>query len=144
MKTRFNARLFSGEVLTACLIILSGCSEQKSSEEISLNKRSISDTTTIYPITFDTPSPEGWNAQYKTFVQFPETEKQWAKIIMVQTLRCDSLTKGDKYLCGEWDYIWNTFVEVPKDGSTEQFCLGSFVTPYGKRLKMGGKSGGWG
>jgi hypothetical protein len=60
---------------------------------------------------------------------------------MVQTLKCDSLTAGDKYPCGEWDYIWSTFVDVPKGDSTEQFCLGSFVTPYGKRLEMGDETG---
>ena len=59
---------------------------------------STADTLTIYPITFYTPSPEGWNAQYKTIVPFPNTEEQWAKILMVQTLKCDSLTTGDKYL----------------------------------------------
>ena len=99
------------------------------------------DTLTIHPITFFTPSPEGWNAQYKTIVPFPNTEEQWAKILMVQTLKCDSLTAGDKYACGEWDYIWSTFVDVPKGDSTEQFCLGSFVTPYGKRLEMGDETG---
>ena len=60
---------------------------------------------------------------------------------MIQTLKCDSLTAGDKYPCGEWDYIWSTFVDVPKGDTTEEFCLGSFVTPYGKRLEMGGESG---
>ena len=60
---------------------------------------------------------------------------------MVQTLKCDSLTAGDKYACGEWDYLWSTFVDVPKGDSTEQFCLGSFVTPYGKRLEMGDETG---
>ena len=99
------------------------------------------DTLTIHPITFFTPSPEGWNAQYKTIVSFPNTEEQWAKILMVQTLKCDSLTAGDKYACGEWDYLWSTFVDVPKGDSTEQFCLGSFVTPYGKRLEMGDETG---
>ena len=44
----------------------------------------------------------------------PNTEDQWAKILMVQTLKCDSLTAGDKYACGEWDYIWSTFVDVPQ------------------------------
>ena len=99
------------------------------------------DTLTIHPITFSTASPEGWNAQYKTIVSFPNTEDQWAKILMVQTLKCDSLTAGDKYPCGEWDYIWSTFVDVPKGDGTEQFCLGSFVTPYGKRLGMGDETG---
>jgi len=101
----------------------------------------VGDTLTIHPITFSTPSPEGWNAQYNTTVHFPETSEQWAKILMVQTLKCDSSTAGDKYPCGEWDYIWSTFVDIPKGESTEQYCLGSFVTPYGKRLDMGGTSG---
>ena len=59
---------------------------------------STADTLTIHPITFSTASPEGWNAQYKTIVPFPNTEDQWAKILMVQTLKCDSLTTGDEYL----------------------------------------------
>ena len=99
------------------------------------------DTLTIHVITFSTPSPEGWNAHYKTIASFPNTDEQWAKILMIQTLKCDSLTAGDKYPCGEWDYIWSTFVDVPKGDTTEEFCLGSFVTPYGKRLEMGGESG---
>jgi hypothetical protein len=99
------------------------------------------DTLTIHVITFSTPSPEGWNTHYKTIASFPNTDEQWAKILMIQTLKCDSLTAGDKYPCGEWDYIWSTFVDVPKGDTTEEFCLGSFVTPYGKRLEMGGESG---
>ena len=99
------------------------------------------DTLTIHPITFETPSPEGWGAQYKTVIPFPENDEQWAKILMVQTLKCDSLTAGDKYPCGEWDYIWSTFVDVPVADTTEQYCLGSFVTPYGKRLEMGCENG---
>ena len=63
------------------------------------------DTLTIHPITFSTASPKGWNAHYKTIAPFPDTNDQWAKILMVQTLKCDSLTAGDKYPCGEWDYI---------------------------------------
>ena len=55
-------------------------------------------TLTIYPITFSTPSPEGWNAHYKTIAPIPDTDDQWAKILMVQTLKCDSLTPGDNYL----------------------------------------------
>ena len=99
------------------------------------------DTLVIHPITWETPSPEGWGAQYKQIIQFPEENESWAKIMMVQTLKCDSATKGDKYPCGEWDYIWNTFVDVPKEDSTETFSIGSFVTPYGKRLVMGGENG---
>tara|TARA_B000000557_G_scaffold263677_1_gene267066 strand:+ start:6463 stop:8133 length:1671 start_codon:yes stop_codon:yes gene_type:complete len=99
------------------------------------------DTLVINPITWSTPSPEGWNAQYKQKINFPKTNDEWARIIMVQTLKCDSATKGDKYPCGEWDYIWNTLVEVPVLDTIEIFSIGSFVTPYGKQLIMGGKSG---
>jgi len=56
------------------------------------------DTLTIHPTTFLTPSPEGWNAQYKTIVSFLNTDEQWAKILMVQILKCDSLITGDEYL----------------------------------------------
>ena len=102
---------------------------------------SFCDTLTIHPITFKTLSPNGWNAQYNTIVPFPNSNKQWSKILMVQTLKCDSLTEGDKFACGEWDYIWSTFVNVPNGDTTEQFCLGSFVTPYGKRLELNGEKG---
>ena len=99
------------------------------------------DTLTINPISFSTPSPEGWVAQYEVQVNFPEPENNWRKILMIQTLKCDSMTKADKYDCGEWDYIWDAMLFVPVADTVEIFKLGSFVTPYGKRLKMGGKEG---
>jgi hypothetical protein len=99
------------------------------------------DTLRLNPITFEDPSPVGWNAQYKTVINFPDGDNKWSQILMVQTLKCDSATAGDKYPCGEWDYIWNTFIEVPQGDSTELFTLGSFVTPYGKRLHLGGENG---
>ena len=99
------------------------------------------DSLVIHPISFDTASPEGWNAHYNTVIDFPESKGPWRKIIMLQTLKCDSTTKGDKYPCGEWDYIWNIFVNVPKKDTLETFSMGSFVTPYGKRLWLGGESG---
>jgi hypothetical protein len=99
------------------------------------------DTLVVHPISFETPSPEGWNVQYKTIAEFPDDERTWAKIIMVQTLKCDALTKGDKYPCGEWDYIWHTKINIPEGDTVEPFCIGSFVTPYGKRLYLGGENG---
>ena len=99
------------------------------------------DTLVIHPITFDTPSPEGWLAQYKRTLNFPLDDISWSKIIMVQTLKCDARTKADKYECGEWDYIWDTMVHVPNKDTIETFKLGSFVTPYGKRLYLGGDEG---
>ena len=99
------------------------------------------DTLVIHPINWNTPSPVGWNAQYNVNVNFPDSEGPWAKIIMLHTLKCDSATNGDSYPCGEWDYIWNTQISVPKDSALEIFSIGSFVTPYGKQLKLGGTSG---
>ena len=94
----------------------------------------IGDTLVLNPITWDTPSPKGWNAQYKTIINFPNNKELWHKIFMIQTLKCDSSTKGDKYPCGEWDYIWNTIIET---STNDTFSIGSFVTPYGKRLELG-------
>jgi len=105
------------------------------------NDISIEDTLIIHPISFNTPSPEGWVAQYKATIDFPDEEWSWRKILMVQTLKCDPATKGDKYDCGEWDYIWDALLHVPKEDTIEVFKLGSFVTPYGKRLVMGGVNG---
>ena len=101
----------------------------------------IQDTLTLHPISWETPSPEGWNAQYVKEIDFPKNEGTWAKIMMVHTLKCDPNTKGDKYPCGEWDYIWNTLIEVPTQDSSEIFSIGSFVTPYGKGVDLGGEKG---
>ena len=96
------------------------------------------DTLIINPITFDTPSPSsGWNIQYKAKVSFPDSNFTWSKILMVQTLKCDSSTKADEYDCGAWDYIWDATLIKKKDNGFKKFKLGSFVTPYGKRLKLG-------
>ncbi len=97
------------------------------------------DTLILNPITWDTPSPEGWNAQYKTSIQFPDSNLTWHKIYMIQTLKCDSSTKGDEYPCGEWDYIWNTIIETESEGFIDTFSIGNFVTPYGKWLELGGE-----
>ncbi len=99
------------------------------------------DTLRLNPVTFQDASPEGWNAQYNVMVDFPEDGTTWRQILMIQTLKCDSATAGDKYPCGEWDYIWNTLIEIPRGDTSELFTLGSFVTPYGKRLKLGGEDG---
>ena len=99
------------------------------------------DTLKLHPISFSTPSPKGWVAQYEVQVNFPESKDNWRKILMIQTLKCDSSTKADKYDCGEWDYIWDAMLFVPVNDTVEAFKLGSFVTPYGKRLVMGGEEG---
>ena len=98
------------------------------------------DTLILNPITWETPSPEGWNAQYKISIQFPDSNLTWHKIFMIQTLKCDPSTKGDEYPCGEWDYIWNTIIETESKGLIDTFSIGSFVTPYGKWLELGSEN----
>ena len=99
------------------------------------------DTLIIHPINWSTPSPVGWNAQYSVNVNFPKSRKLWKKIIMVHTLKCDNRTSADSYPCGEWDYIWNTLISSTDDSTSEVFSIGSFVTPYGKQLDLGGEDG---
>lgn len=98
------------------------------------------DTIVIHPITWSTPSPDGFNKAYEFMVDFP-TEGEWRKIIMVHHLKCDELTKQDKYPCGEWDYSTHTALMEPVGDTVELFELGGFVTPYGKYLKLGGEKG---
>ncbi|MBT4034485.1 MAG: hypothetical protein HON27_08295 [Candidatus Marinimicrobia bacterium] len=42
------------------------------------------DTLRLNAISFEDPSPVGWNAQYKTVVNFPDDDTEWSQIIMVQ------------------------------------------------------------
>ena len=99
------------------------------------------DTIVVQVFTFDDPSPEGWNQHYTGKAMFPMGPLKFEKILMVRTLKCDSATRGDKYPCGEWDYLTHTLIYKPKGDTVEAFQLGSFVTPYGKRLKLGGEKG---
>ncbi len=45
--------------------------------------------------------------------KFPDDTKQFRKILMLHSLKCDPKTPHDKYNCGEWDYLINTNVYVP-------------------------------
>lgn len=99
------------------------------------------DTIVVQAFTFDDPSPEGWNQHYRGTFMFPMGPLKFEKILMVRTLKCDSSTKGDKFPCGEWDYLTHTLVYKPLGDTVESFQLGSFVTPYGKRLELGGDKG---
>ena len=99
------------------------------------------DTIVVQVFTFDDPSPEGWNQHYSGKAMFPMGPLGYEKILMVSTLKCDPATKGDKYPCGEWDYLTHTLVYKPMGDTVEAFQLGSFVTPYGKRLELGGDQG---
>ena len=99
------------------------------------------DTLFVQTFSFSDPSPEGWGAPYRGSFTFPDDDRTWEKILMVRNLKCDSATKGDKYPCGEWDYHTHTMIYLPDGDTVEGFELGSFITPYGKRLKMGGEKG---
>lgn len=99
------------------------------------------DTLIVQTFSWDDPSPEGWNAPYRGTFNFPDNERSWEKILMIRSLKCDSATKGDEYACGEWDYHTHTMVYLPDGDTVEGFELGSFITPYGKRLVMGGEAG---
>ncbi|MEE4258006.1 MAG: peptide-N-glycosidase F-related protein [Bacteroidales bacterium] len=99
------------------------------------------DTLVIQTFSWDDPSPEGWSAPYRGTFDFPDDDRTWEKILMVRKLKCDSATRGDQYPCGEWDYHTHTMVYLPDGDTLEGFELGSFITPYGKRLKMGGEAG---
>ena len=103
------------------------------------------DTLTVQVFTFDMPSPpiekdNSYN-DYNGTVNFPSDNTQWGKVLMVKKLKCDSATARDKYPCGEWDVVTQTILYVPKKDTIEKFQLISFITPYGKRLKMGGDNG---
>ena len=108
---------------------------------ISLSAFSQGDTLIIQTFSWDDPSPEGWSAPYRGVFNFPDDDRTWEKILMVRSLKCDSATKGDQYPCGEWDYHTHTMVYLPDGDTVEGFELGSFITPYGKRLVMGGEKG---
>ncbi len=99
------------------------------------------DTLIVQTFSWDDPSPEGWSAPYRGVFDFPNDDRSWEKILMVRSLKCDSATKGDTYPCGEWDYHTHTVIYMPYKDTVEAFELGSFITPYGKRLKMGEENG---
>jgi len=99
------------------------------------------DTIVVQVFSFDDPSPKGWNQHYAGKAMFPMGPLKYEKILMIRSLKCDSSTKGDKYPCGEWDYLTHTLIYKPKGDTVEAFQLGSFVTPYGKRLHLGGEKG---
>ncbi len=95
------------------------------------------DTTVVQTFTFDDIT------RRRGIFEFPDDHRSWEKIVMIRTLKCDEQTTADIYPCGEWDYSTSTFVHVPRADTTEIFELEGFVTPYGKRLEMGGEAG-WG
>ena len=108
---------------------------------IQLKSLNYGDSLVLNPITFQSPSPVGWLSQYELYINFPELNAgPWQSIYMIQKLKCDSRTKADKYNCGEWDYVWDAIL-VHSDDTLNSLKLGSFITPYGKELRMGGDQG---
>lgn len=98
------------------------------------------DTVRVEVFDFKTPGPEGWNASYTGKAHFPDTGR-WRQILMVKTLKCDDATKADSFPCGEWDYLTKTNILLPDGDSVKHVNLSAFVTPYGKRLELGGEKG---
>jgi len=96
------------------------------------------DTTRIQVFSFDDNSPEGWSAPYKKEINLPE-KGEWSKIIMIRSLKCNERTALDKFPCGEWDYFTHTVIYSGEN--KEAFEIGSFITPYGKRLDLNGDRG---
>ncbi|MFT5280465.1 MAG: hypothetical protein ACI9P8_002109, partial [Bacteroidia bacterium] len=62
------------------------------------------DTTIIQTLTFDSiTTRRGW-------WQFPDETKDYRKVLMYYTLKCDAATTADQYACGEWDYLSYAFL----------------------------------
>ncbi|MDR2556737.1 MAG: T9SS type A sorting domain-containing protein [Bacteroidales bacterium] len=99
------------------------------------------DTTTIQTFTF----AEGRKHHIGTF-EFPNSDKQYERILMYYTLKCDPSMNP---ACGEWDYIFWTELLEPTDTLTDQngadsviyhpWNLATYITPYGNNLDL--KSG---
>ncbi len=88
------------------------------------------DTLIVQTFTFDSI------ATRRGVFAFPENTEDYAKIIMVYTLKCDPRTPHDKFDCGEWDYCTYTRIYSPnllKPTDTtykEPFIeLARFITP---------------
>jgi hypothetical protein len=65
------------------------------------------DTVTVQTFTYDMIS------QRRGVFQFPEDTKQFRKILMLHSLKCDPRTPHDRFACGEWDYLTKTMVYKP-------------------------------
>ena len=102
------------------------------------------DTLVIQTFTFDSITTR------RGVFSFPENPEDFAKILMVYTLKCDPKTPHDKYDCGEWDYCTYTRIYSPNllkpadTANKEPFIeLARFITPYGIRLDLGPNGFSW-
>lgn len=65
---------------------------------------SAQDTTIVQTFTFSDITKR------RDVFEFPSGDKEWRKILMYKTLKCDNATTQDNYPCGEWDYLTYTYV----------------------------------
>ena len=65
------------------------------------------DTVVVQTFTYDMIT------QRRGVFQFPEDTKQFRKILMSYSLKCDPRTPHDRFACGEWDYLTYTKVYKP-------------------------------
>jgi len=65
------------------------------------------DTVIVQTFTFDMIT------QRRGVFKFPDETKDYRKILMLKTLKCDPATTRDKYPCGEWDYLTYSTVYHP-------------------------------
>ncbi len=62
------------------------------------------DTTSVQTFTFSDITKR------RDIYEFPSADKEWRKILMYKTLKCDPATTQDNFDCGEWDYLTYTYV----------------------------------
>lgn len=63
------------------------------------------DTLTVQTFTFDSKVNPGWNAPREGRFFFPTADRQWERVLMHYTLKCDP---SQNPACGEWDYLTYT------------------------------------
>ena len=60
------------------------------------------DTLVVQTFTWEWPVNPGWNSPKEGWFEFPSGGKQYEKILMYYTLKCDPTQNP---ACGEWDYL---------------------------------------
>ncbi|MDT8322534.1 MAG: LamG-like jellyroll fold domain-containing protein, partial [Bacteroidota bacterium] len=60
------------------------------------------DTLVVQTFTWEWPVNPGWNSPKEGWFEFPAGGKQYEKILMYYTLKCDP---AQNPACGEWDYL---------------------------------------
>ncbi|MBR9979149.1 MAG: hypothetical protein KFH87_13780, partial [Bacteroidetes bacterium] len=60
------------------------------------------DTLVVQTFTWDSPVNPGWNQPKEGRFFFPTADRQWERVLMSYTLKCDPSQNPP---CGEWDYL---------------------------------------